>query len=68
MPKSIEAMVQASVNILSKDGLRAGVRAFPVFKESRLRVKSLASRDRSISKCWMMRVKSLSSDSSSFCR
>ena len=37
---SSEPMVHASVSILNKVGLKAGVRALPVFSLSRLRVSS----------------------------
>ena len=44
-PKSMEPIVQASVSIFRTAGLMAGVRAFPDFSLSRLRVSSAASRD-----------------------
>ena len=48
--KSIEPIVQASVSILTSDGLKAGVRALPDLSLSRLRVSSAESRDLSTPK------------------
>ena len=68
--KSIEPIVQASVNILISDGLKAGVRArFLISTCPGCASSSAVSRDLSISKCLTIAAKSpFELDSSSLLR
>ena len=65
---STEPISQASLSILTSDGLKAGVRALPDLSLSRLRPSSAARRDLSTPKAFRMRGKSESPASSSFMR